>query len=279
MNTKKQTFAGHKSWRDIARTLVFALLCCGISEAAMACTDVFGGAYSYNLLGSNITLSMTNITNISDSTTTGTLRLELWMFSSPYTFGSGQNGWKVAEYSVGQLSPNSNFPSVDQTVSVLSVPPDGDYYVYYLLTEYDPNSCSANDGFCVEWFSGFSNLQVVSGGVYNGNTSGGGDANSGPSECTINNNTTGGTSGNSSSGGGAFGALLLPLLGVMLLARKRRALHPIALLTLVAVLSGFGDISGVTYTAITASAQSFAVAGLPPALPFASETSRRSANV
>ena len=75
---------------------------------------------------------------------TGTLRLELWAYASP--FNPGESGYKVAESAtIGGLTSNmcQSFDSGQRPV--LAPPPDGFYYPVLFLTE--QTGSSGNNGF------------------------------------------------------------------------------------------------------------------------------------
>lgn len=127
------------------------------AASTVASTPVsFQGAYSFNVTyGSSATLRADRIVNTSSSQTSGTLRLELWYFSQPYT--PGLSGYKIAQAVLGTLAPGASFSSVNQTVTPLTTPPSGTYYQAFLLTEYNTANCSATDRYCVIANANFSN--------------------------------------------------------------------------------------------------------------------------
>jgi DNA-binding beta-propeller fold protein YncE len=113
------------------------------------------GNANYSMNGGNITLQVDGITN-TRSTTTGTLRLELWALTAPYP-NAGATGYKIAQTSfINPLASNGSYSSSSQTVSQLTTPPAGTWYMVLLLTEY--TGASTNDGFVVVDSANFSIL-------------------------------------------------------------------------------------------------------------------------
>src|ERR1700753_860444 len=60
------------------------------------------GSCSYSIDGDTCVLSCSEVLNNQSGGASGTLRLELWAFSSPFT-GTG-NGYILASYNIGTLS-------------------------------------------------------------------------------------------------------------------------------------------------------------------------------
>ena len=112
------------------------------------------GVESYAGLGSSsVTLHADQIMN-GRSTTSGSLRLELWALSAPYA-GSGATGYKVAQTSMlDVLAAGASYYNVSQTVSSLATPPAGTWYMSMFLTEYA--AASSNDGFVIQDSINFS---------------------------------------------------------------------------------------------------------------------------
>lgn len=112
-------------------------------------------------------LGVDRIANSSPTYTTGTLKLELWATTSPYS-GGGISGYEVAAYQIGgssngTLGPNQYFYDIDVTVPILSVPPAGSYYATMIVAEYDPG-CGSSDHFCIDTWASFSSPLVIGGG-------------------------------------------------------------------------------------------------------------------
>lgn len=124
-----------------------------------------------------VTLQASEVANF-DFFTSGTLRLEYWFFSTPYS-GYPQFGYKVAQATLGQLYPGYSFFNVSQTVPIIP-PPDGYYCPAFVLTEFtgfeytprdwsnftcryvgDPPNSPPNAYFTVSSSSGVPPLTVV----------------------------------------------------------------------------------------------------------------------
>jgi hypothetical protein len=125
------------------------------------------GTYSYSADASDTTaqLDVAEILNSSTTNTTGTLRLELWLTSTPYTGGS-INGNRIATYqltgpSQGTLRPNQDFTNITASVPLTNLPGAGMYDVTLILSEYTKN-CGTSDGFCIATYGAFPNQFVVS---------------------------------------------------------------------------------------------------------------------
>ena len=130
---------------------------------------------SYATSGDQVTLNVGEIDNTS-SASTGTLRVELWLTSTPYS-GGGITGYRVALYQLqgssnGVLGPNQYFNPFSVTLNLTNMPGPGTYYAALLVTEYEPTSCSAVDGFCIVAYASTTNPFVISnnsGSVGSGN--------------------------------------------------------------------------------------------------------------
>jgi hypothetical protein len=155
------------------------------------------GTYSYSVDSSDTTaqLNVAEILNSSTTYTTGTLRLELWLTTTPYAGGT-INGNRIATYqltgpSQGTLGPNQDFTNISASVPLADLPGPGTYDVTLIVSEYT-NNCGTSDGFCIATYGAFPNQFVIS---------------DPPS-----------TAGNVSdhSGGGAFGWLEIAALGGLL---------------------------------------------------------------
>jgi hypothetical protein len=134
------------------------------------------GTYSYtpDAAAGTVQLNVAELLNSSTTNTTGTLRLELWLTTTPYT-GGAINGYRVAMYQLtgssnGQLGPDQYFSNVSAAVPLAGLPGAGTYDVTLLVTEYS-TSCTATDHFCVDTYGNFSNGFTVAGGGNSGGDS------------------------------------------------------------------------------------------------------------
>jgi len=96
--------------------------------------------------------------NNSTANTTGTIEVQVWFTTSPYT-GGGFTGNKVASYrlpagcTVGynQLPPNSGCSGFDSGRITASYPSPGTYYAILAVDEYSStnSACASNGGLCL----------------------------------------------------------------------------------------------------------------------------------
>ena len=97
----------------------------------------FSGTVSYAIQGNSVTLAADRITNNSQSRTTGTLYLTLWMTptADPYTEGHRAARVSLAEIDgVGRLPPNYYYYYISLPTAYQD-PPDGTYYVHLYVSE------------------------------------------------------------------------------------------------------------------------------------------------
>lgn len=132
-----------------------------------------GGPIQWSLSGGSLVLQAASLCNDgSVYNPTGTLRVELWASSQPFTGSGSFTGYKLAE-SGGLTGLNAsqcynNYSS--GSVPLLTVPPDGVYYVVMFLDMF--TSSSVDDGYSYVDFGQFPNTITVQGGVIS-NTTGG----------------------------------------------------------------------------------------------------------
>jgi hypothetical protein len=128
----------------------------GLATEAQATNVTFIGAESFQVQsgGSTVALSVNEISNLSSTGTSGTLRIELWAFSAPWVPGSSQTGYVLATYGLGTLKPNFYYSSFTETVSYSS-PPNGTWYYSLLLTEY--TNAPTDGGYSMDDYVNFSN--------------------------------------------------------------------------------------------------------------------------
>ena len=121
---------------------------------------VMDGAFSYQRNGSSVTLSLDAINNESFSRTTGTLRLELWATTSRPARGDSFNGYRLAVSSVfSPLLPRTFYSNIVRTAA-FQEPPAGTYWMVLVLTEFNSQTCSVNDQYCLTDSGVFSNQQT-----------------------------------------------------------------------------------------------------------------------
>lgn len=126
--------------------------------------------YTYDFLNSSGTLSVARVTNTSSTITSGSLRLELWATTTPYS-GGGISGYRVSTYrlqgtsaetAAGNLPPGGYFYDIYANVAIESRPPAGSYYAYLIVSEYS-SSCTSSDNFCIANYIPMSPQLVVPG--------------------------------------------------------------------------------------------------------------------
>ncbi|WP_143085112.1 hypothetical protein [Pseudoalteromonas denitrificans] len=93
------------------------------------------GNSSYEINGDFVTLKLDKIQNNRIGGKSGTLAIELWATASPYN-GGNIEGYKLATFSLGQLTGGSAFSNISSGSVALSKPPAGTYSISMLLTEY-----------------------------------------------------------------------------------------------------------------------------------------------
>jgi len=156
------------------KALTIALLLLAAPSAFAQSSVEISGTFSYtvNTANDTVQLSVAKILNNSTTYTTGTLRLELWLTTSPYT-GGNINGYRVATYQItgstnGELGPNQYFSNISATVPLTDLPAAGSYDATLIVSEYTQN-CGTVDGYCIDTYGAFDTPFVVGGG---GNTGG-----------------------------------------------------------------------------------------------------------
>ena len=117
------------------------------------------GTYAYNISGGTVRLQAQTIANRRSSGVSGSLRGELWAFSTPYSGGTA-SGYKIAQTAVAAgLSAGFEYTNIDQTVTRLATPPNGTWYMYLLVTEY--TASSLNNGYSFVDWGAFSSPWVI----------------------------------------------------------------------------------------------------------------------
>lgn len=133
---------------------------------------VFNGQYTYFIdpNAGTVRLTAAELANLS-ANTTGALRLELWMSTTPWSTaaGSANTGYKVATLPLGgagTLAPAQKLDNLDQTVSYVK-PPLGTYYVTLVAAEYAGQDPNTNNGYVSDSAKTFDKLMTVaSNGVH-----------------------------------------------------------------------------------------------------------------
>ncbi|WP_348698764.1 S8 family serine peptidase [Duganella fentianensis] len=133
----------------------------------MSSNVVFVGnvSYSINPLLGTVLLKADEIDNRSLTSSTGTLRLELWLTTTPWNTNGSNTGYEIATYRIsgtsnGTLGPNQYFSNLSQTVSY-APPPAGTYFVTMAVAEYTGTAPGVDNGYSIDDSVGFSTFLTV----------------------------------------------------------------------------------------------------------------------
>ena len=125
------------------------------------------GTYSYVISPSNNTVQLTvdEIQNVA-SGGTGTIRLELWLTTSPWNPSGSNTGYEIAKDQLafstnGTLASGKYFLNISDTVTYAIHPPAGTYYVTLAVAEYSGVSLSVDNGFVIDSANTLPNFLVV----------------------------------------------------------------------------------------------------------------------
>ena len=107
----------------------------GLAQAAVGRLIQYVGEVSYDVVGNEVTLTANEIENANSSyKVTGTLKMQLWATSTPYTGGTIY-GYVLGEYAIGQLVHGGDYFNLNNTVPYYA-PPYGTYYLTMTLNMY-----------------------------------------------------------------------------------------------------------------------------------------------
>ena len=123
----------------------------------------FVGSGSFNIVGNTVVLQADKILNNEFSGISGTIRLELWAFSTPYP--GTTIGYKLASYSVGQLYGGYYYYNINSGSIPFTTPPPGTWYFSLQAREYVG---SGSDGYVTRDYIDFASQERVAGGAYFG---------------------------------------------------------------------------------------------------------------
>ena len=150
-----------KRLRLPALLIVFALaLSVGAARDADAANVSFSGNVAYSYVGSIAVLTADKVQNLDSTGVSGTLHMELWAFSAPYT-GAAATGYKLAQYSLGQLSGGFVFNSINSGNVAFTPPPNGVWYFAMILTEFIGSG--PNNGYATRDYVNFPTPVVIGG--------------------------------------------------------------------------------------------------------------------
>lgn len=116
------------------------------------------GSFAYTVSAGTVRIQADRVYNRRAYGTSGTIRLELWAFATPYNGGQA-TGYKLGQTTLGTLPAGWYFHSIDQTVAQLTTLPYGTWYMSLVVTEYDDSAL--NDGFATIDWGNFSTPWVI----------------------------------------------------------------------------------------------------------------------
>jgi hypothetical protein len=136
-----------KSWSPAGMRLSVGLLLLLLLPIAAWATDVRLVSYvAFGYSGGTADLMTDGLENRDPDAPSNSLRMELWAFTAPYM--GGTDGLRLAVYDVGALGPGTMTGKIDSGPVPFTLPPDGNWYVAMLLTEFTGVSTD-NDGYVV----------------------------------------------------------------------------------------------------------------------------------
>ncbi len=157
MNSGSWSIKPHSiSFIWLSAAMAVTLLTFGLSSAR-ASTIELDGTFGYSISGTTLNLDLGKIINNRNGGTSGSLRVQLWATSSPYTGGS-INGYILGTKDVGQLKGGYYFDS-QKTSTSFKNPPSGTYYVTLTLEEY------TSSGFVITDFLNLPGSKTFSSGA------------------------------------------------------------------------------------------------------------------
>jgi hypothetical protein len=102
---------------------------------ALASNVKFVGNAGYTYTGDVAVLTADEIRNFDSSGSSGPLHLELWAVSTPID-GGPMTGYKLAEYTLGQLVAGFSYSHVSSGTVPFTPPPAGEWNFTIIVTEY-----------------------------------------------------------------------------------------------------------------------------------------------
>src|SRR5436190_9212972 len=153
-----------RSWRFFTPSRFCWLI--SLHLTAMSCLGTslsFVGGGNYNVVGNTVVLQADKIQNNEFGGISGTIRLELWAFSSPYP--GTTIGYKLASYVVGQLNGGYYYYNINSGSIAFALPPAGTWYFSLQAREYVG---TGSDGYATRDWLNFSSPVRVAGGAFYG---------------------------------------------------------------------------------------------------------------
>jgi hypothetical protein len=150
-----------RTLRIPAFLLVFAVaVFAGTARDADAANVQFSGTVGYSYVGTTAVLTADKVQNLDAGGISGTLHMELWALSTPYT-GTAVTGYKMAQYSLGQLSGGFFFANINSGNIAFTPPPNGVWYFVMILTEFIGSG--PNNGYATRDYANFQTPVVIGG--------------------------------------------------------------------------------------------------------------------
>ncbi|HEX4885667.1 MAG TPA: hypothetical protein VFX05_16095 [Casimicrobiaceae bacterium] len=123
-----------------------------------------GAGYQFQSVTGPVRLDIPVVLNESPTTTSGTVRIALFVTAQPNA--TAGTYWVIASADLGTLQPGFQFNSSSQTVAY-AAPPDGTYYLHMGAFEYEPTTCTTSSGYCLDDYVSFVNrVQIVNGQIF-----------------------------------------------------------------------------------------------------------------
>ena len=146
-------------WRNLLAAMPLAFAAALFLPSVAVASDVeFGGTVSYTFNDTTARLTADRIQNFDTSGSSGSLRLELWAATSPYSGGTF-TGYKLAQASLGILPYNNYYSMVDIDGIAFNPPPDGTWIFILFVTEY--TGSVLNDGYSIDDWVNFAMPVVI----------------------------------------------------------------------------------------------------------------------
>lgn len=118
-----------------AALLVLGLLC---AAGDLVAQIKFSGTFAYSAVGNTVTFGVTRIDNFRPiGTVSGTLAIQLWTTTLPYSGISTLVGNKVAEVQLGTLLGGYYLSPVTRTTVLSNLPASGYYNIVFVLAEWN----------------------------------------------------------------------------------------------------------------------------------------------
>jgi len=129
-------FAGMKT------NFLFVLaLFMGLAAHSQSGSEIaFVGTFTYNFDNEfrKGTIKLPKITNKRNGGTSGTLKLDVWLFENKYAGATKYSGYLLYTKKFSPLQGGYAYNDLKYEFDWDSNPPKGTYYVAFILTEYDP---------------------------------------------------------------------------------------------------------------------------------------------